>query len=288
MVVPVGSHVPVTGGLVSGALRYADEIGAEALQVFLGNPRGWALSAGDAEQDHAFRRRCEDRGLPVAVHIPYLVNLGSPTPQTLRRSLESVRHNLRRAARIGALGAVVHTGSSVVARGYEPAMKQVREGLRPIVDELPDDGPTLLLEPTAGQGRSLCAGIDQLPAYLDALDWHPKVGVCLDTCHVFAAGAPLDVRGGMTKTLNQLVAFVGPGRLRLVHANDSAQPRSSGTDRHERIGRGLIGVAAFKALLRHPAVRGVPVILETPGGRDAYAEDLALLKKLRRRARVSG
>lgn len=275
--------MPVSRGPIEGGLRYAEKVGAEAIQVFVGNPRGWALSAGDAEADREFRRRCAERGLPVAVHLPYLVNLGSPTPLTLRRSLESVRHNLYRAARIGAIGAVVHTGSCVVEQTYDKAMTQVRDGLLPILDELSVPAPGLLLEPTAGQGRSLCAGIDQLPAYLDALDWHPKVGVCLDTCHVFAAGAPLDVRGGMTRTLNRLVDLVGPGRLQLVHANDSCGRRGSGRDRHERIGRGWIGLPAFGALLRHPAVRGVPVLLETPGGRDADVEDIALLKRLRDR-----
>lgn len=279
--VPVGAHVPVARGPVKGGLRYAEEIGAEAIQIFVGNPRGWALSPGNPADDRAFRRECERRGLPVAVHIPYLVNLGSPTPLTFERSVESVRHNLARAARIGAFGAVVHTGSCVLEQSYDRAMRQLRDGLLPLLDQLSDSDPLLLVEPTAGQGRSLCASTDELPEYLAALDWHPKLGVCLDTCHVFAAGAPLNVRGGMTGTLNRLVAAIGPDRLRLVHANDSAQPRGSGRDRHERVGRGYIGLAAFKALLRHPAMRGVPVILETPGGREAYAEDLALLKGFR-------
>lgn len=284
--VPVGSHVPVTGGLVKGALAAAHDLGAEAIQVFVGNPRGWALSEGDPRQDAAFRTRCEQLRLPVVVHTPYLVNLGSPTPSTLEHSIASVRHNLRRAGEIGAVGAVVHTGSCVDAGGYDLAMKQVREGLLPVLDELDardPRGPLLLLEPTAGQGQSLCAGIEDLPAYLGALDHHPRVGICLDTCHVFAAGAPLDRRGGMTTTLDRLVELTGPARLRVVHANDSQAPIGSLRDRHERIGRGHIGTAAFRALLRHQAMRGVPVILETPGGKDAWRADIELLKQLRRR-----
>ncbi|MEQ7007331.1 deoxyribonuclease IV [Actinopolymorpha sp. B17G11] len=284
---PIGSHVPVSGGLVKGAFRVASGIGASALQVFVGNPRGWALAHGDPAQDHAFRDQCAGAGFPAYVHTPYLVNLGSPTATTVRRSLDSIAHNLARGHRIGARGVVVHTGSCVAQGGFDQAMRQVREGLLPLLDKLPDDGPTLLLEPTAGQGQSLCAGVDQLPAYLDALERHPRLGICLDTCHVFAAGAPLDRRRGMTRTLDTLVETIAPVRLELVHANDSKDPCGSFRDRHERIGQGHIGKAAFGELLRHPAVQGVPLIVETPGGKDAWAEDIALLRRLAARKRRS-
>jgi len=284
--VPVGAHVPVGKGLARGALPYAQDIAAEAVQVFVGNPRGWALTDGDPEQDQAFRAGCERHGLAVYVHTPYLVNLGSPTPTTVERSAAAARHNLARAAAIGARGVVVHTGSCVTEDHYRRGLRQVREELLPILDALPDSGPLLLLEPTAGQGRSLCAGVDDLPPYLDALERHPRVGICLDTCHVFAAGAPLDEPGGLTATLDRLAELAGPGRLRLVHGNDSKDPRGWFRDRHERIGRGTIGRTAFTELFRHPAMDGVPVVLETPGGKEAYAEDLALLKTLREDASV--
>ena len=280
--IPIGSHVPVAGGLAKGAFRFAAEIGATTLQVFVGNPRGWAPAHGDPRDDDAFRTLCGDAGIPAFVHTPYLVNLGSPTELTARRSVDAIDHNLRRAERIGARGVVVHTGSGVAEGGHDQAMKQVREGLLPLLDSLAEDGPALLLEPTAGQGRSLCAGLDDLPAYLDALDRHPRLGICLDTCHVFAAGAPLDQRGGMTRTLDRLVQLSAPVPLCLVHANDSKDARGSMRDRHERIGRGHIGEAAFRALIRHRAMRGVPVILETPGGRDAWTEDIALLGGMRK------
>jgi deoxyribonuclease IV len=281
---PVGSHVPVGKGLVAGALRTAEEIGAETLQVFVGNPRGWALSAGDPAVDAAFRETCAARALRVFVHTPYLVNLGSPTPATYERSVATIAHNLERAARIGAQGVVVHTGSCVNAETLDQAMRQVREGLLPVLEGLgssADEGPWLLLEPTAGQGRSLCAGVDDLGPYLDALDRHPRVGVCLDTCHVFAAGAPLDEPGGTTRTLDRLVEVAGPGRLRLVHANDSKDPRGSLRDRHERVGEGHIGEAAFAELFAHPATDGVPFVAETPGSGEVGSPCLPLLKKLR-------
>lgn len=282
---PVGTHVQVGKGLVAGALAQADALGCETIQVFAGNPRGWALSAGDPAVDAAFRDATAERGMRVFVHAPYLVNLGSPTPATYERSVASVAHNLRRAAEIGAEGVVVHTGSCVDAGTLDAAMRQVREGLLPLLDALgsdPDDaGPWLLLEPTAGQGQSLCAGVDDLEAYLAALDHHPRAGVCLDTCHVFAAGAPLDEPGGTTATVDRLVEIAGPGRLRLVHANDSQDVRGAFKDRHEKLGEGHIGLAAFEELFAHPATDGVPFILETPGSRDLDDPQHDLLTKLR-------
>lgn len=282
---PVGSHVFVGKGLVAGALRTAEEIGAEAVQVFVGNPRGWALSPGDPAVDAEFARTCADRGVRAFVHTPYLVNLGSPTAATYERSVASIAHNLARAARLGAEGVVVHTGSCVEDGAVDAAFRQVREGLLPVLDGLPDDGPWLLLEPTAGQGRSLCGGVEDLGPYLDVLDHHPRVGICLDTCHVFAAGAPLDEPGGATHTLDRLVEVAGPDRLRLVHANDSKDPRGSLRDRHERIGEGRIGEQAFVELLAHAATEGVPFVAETPGSGDGGVPGtcVPLLKKLRDR-----
>jgi deoxyribonuclease-4 len=217
----------------------------------------------------------------VFVHAPYLVNLGSPTAATYEKSVASVAHNLVRAAAIGAEGVVVHTGSCVDAGTLDVAMRQVRAGLLPILEALGDDAPWLLLEPTAGQGQSLCAGVDDLEAYLAALDGHPRAGICLDTCHVFAAGAPLDEPGGATATVDRIVELGGPGRLRLVHANDSKDVRGAFKDRHEKIGEGHIGLGAFEELFAHPATAGVPFILETPGTRDVGDPQIELLKKLR-------
>ncbi|WP_309650057.1 deoxyribonuclease IV [Nocardioides sp.] len=289
---PIGTHVLVGKGLVDGALASADELGAETLQVFVGNPRGWALSPGKPAEDTRFREETARRGMRTFIHTPYLVNLGSPTAATYANSVALVAHNLRRAAEIGAEGVVVHTGSYVDPGGspaeqsarHRAAMAQVREGLLPILDTISDeDAPWLLLEPTAGQGRSLCAGVEDLTGYLDALDHHPKAGICLDTCHVFAAGAPLDEPGGASATLDRIVEIGGAGRLRLVHANDSMDVRGAFKDRHQRIGEGHIGTGAFEELLAHPATEGVPFVLETPGSRDAGNADIPLLKELRDR-----
>lgn len=282
---PVGTHLQVGTGLATGTLPRARAMGLEALQVFCGNPRGWALTEGRPEQDAAFRDGCAADGIRVVVHAPYLVNLGSPDPTTYARSVASVAHNLRRAAEIGAEAVVVHTGSYVAATGepglHERALRRVGEGLLPVLERLGDGDPWLLLERTAGQGRSLCAGVADLGPYLDALDRHPRVGVCLDTCHAFAAGEPLDEPGGTTDTLDRLVAVAGPGRLRLVHLNDSADPRGSGRDRHARLGEGRIGLGAVSEVLAHPATAGVPVVLETPGSRDPDDDQIALVRRMR-------
>lgn len=278
---PVGSHLAVGRGLARGALATAVARGHEALQVFVGNPRGWALSAGDPREDAAFRDGAAEAGVRTFVHTPYLVNLGSPTATTYERSVASIAHNLARAAAIGAEGVVVHAGSAVADGSVGTAMRQVREGLLPLLDALGDAGPDLLVEPTAGQGRSLCGRVDDLEAYLGALDHHPRVGVCLDTCHVFAAGDPLDEPGGTTATVDRLVEIGGPDRLRLVHANDSKDVRGAHLDRHEKLGEGHIGLDAFAELLAHPATEGVPLVLETPGSRDADDPDVEVLRRLR-------
>jgi deoxyribonuclease-4 len=279
---PVGAHVPVAGGLATKGLGYARQLGAETVQVFVANPRGWATGPGDPAQDEEFRDGCAGAGLPSYVHAPYLINFGSHTPETVERSLASLRHSLRRARAIGALGVVVHTGSATGGRAREAALAQVRERMRPLLEELThDDDPYLLLEPTAGQGSSLCSLAEDLGPYLDALDRHPRVGLCLDTCHAFAAGHDMALPGGVDRMFAEIESAAGPGRLRLIHANDSKAGCASHLDRHENIGAGRIGVDPFRELLAHPATSGVPLVIETPGGPDGHASDVKLLQSLR-------
>ncbi|PGH50756.1 deoxyribonuclease IV [Streptomyces sp. Ru87] len=279
---PVGSHVPVAGGLAAKGLAYAREIGAETVQVFVANPRGWATPAGNPAQDEAFRAGCAAGSVPAYVHAPYLINFGSHTEATVELSVASLRHSLRRGRAIGALGVVVHTGSATGGRERAEALAQVRERLLPLLDELThDDDPPLLLEPTAGQGASLCSLAEDLGPYFDALDRHPRLGVCLDTCHAYAAGHDMAAPGGTKALLDELVETVGEGRLRLVHANDSKDVVGAHKDRHENIGSGHIGAEPFAELFSHPATEGVPLVIETPGGTAGHAADVARLKELR-------
>lgn len=288
---PVGSHVPFTGGLAASSLRYAEAVGAEAIQVFAANPRGWALPACDPAQDELLGAEASRRGWPVFVHAPYLVNLASPDPGTRDRSAAAVRYCLERGARLGARGVIMHAGSSVGAP-RDGALRQVRELVLPMLEAVPEGGagrgpgqgpgPGLLIEPMAGQGTMLCSRPAELHGYLAALDWHPRAGVCLDTCHVFAAGHDLTAPDGVAALLDALAdAGAGGGRLALIHANDSLDGCGSHHDRHETIGAGKIGTGPFRDLLHHPATAGVPFIAETPGGEKGHARDIALLRSLR-------
>ncbi|MCL6537623.1 MAG: deoxyribonuclease IV [Acidothermus sp.] len=278
---PIGVHTPVAGGLVQGALGHCRDVGAEAIQLFVSNPRGWARPNGDPQEDSRFKTACEAARLPVFVHAPYLVNLGSPTPATLENSILAIRHCLGRAMQIGARGVVVHAGSAVSSLGRSSALKQVREALLPILDDIPDGGPDVLVEPTAGGGQSLAARVEEVAEYLANLDFHPRLGVCLDTCHLFAAGYDLAAPGGMRSLLNAVDRCIGRRRLKLVHVNDSKAPCGSNRDAHERIGKGLIGLTPLQELFRHPATKGVPLILETSGKIAENQEDVAVLKALR-------
>ena len=274
----IGAHVPVGGGLARQGLAYAARVGAEAVQVFVSNPRGWAPAAGRPAEDAAFREGCASSGIRAFVHAPYLINFGSPTPATLAHSVGALSHALTRAAAIGAVGVVVHGGSAVAGGTRERALAQLREAVLPLLD---DGGPALLIEPTAGGGEPLAATIDQLGEVFSVLESHPRLGVCLDTCHAFAAGEDLTARGGVKKVLDHLVAVVGRGRLRLVHANDSRDPLGSSRDRHESLGAGTLGLGVFQQLVRHPAVRRAAVVVETPGDEAGHLRDIGLLKGFR-------
>jgi deoxyribonuclease-4 len=278
---PVGAHIRVAGGLATTGLAYARQVGAEAVQVFVSNPRGWAPAAGDPAQDRAFRAGCAAAGLPVFVHAPYLVNLASPNPLFRERSVASVAHSLARGRVVGARGVVVHAGSAVDAEHRDRALQLMRDLLLPLLDRLTDDDPAVLVEPSAGGGLPVAADLPGLAALFDTLDRHPRLGVALDTCHLYAAGHDLARPGGMRAALNFLSRHVGQDRLRLVHANDSKDPCGSCRDRHANIGAGYIGVAPFAELFRHAAVSGVPVLVETPGEASGHAADIALLKQLR-------
>jgi deoxyribonuclease-4 len=276
----IGAHVPVAGGLATAGLTYAAAVGAEVIQVFAANPRSWATAPGNPAQDEALRRHSAETGLPVFVHAPYLINLGSSDELTASRSVSALADALRRGEEIGARGVVVHTGSAVGGE-RDAALRQVASGLLPLLDKLGDDAPDVLLEPMAGQGQMLCADVSELEAYLDMLGRHPRACVCVDTCHVFAAGHDLRAPGGPAALLDALMRAAGPGRVKLVHANDSAAGCGSRRDRHANIGAGEIGTAPMRELLRHPALADVPFVVETPGNEQAHARDIATLKQLR-------
>jgi deoxyribonuclease-4 len=277
----IGAHTPTSGGMAKRSIAYAQETKSEAIQVFASNPRGWAMPEANVEADTAFRTRASELDIETYVHAPFLINLGSPTVGTYENSLASTAYSLKRGREIGSKGVVIHTGSAVDVNHVAKAWKQINKGMMPILKKLTDEDPWLLLEPTAGQGQSLVKELDDLTKYFDALEWHPKVGVCLDTCHVFAAGHDIAKKGGMTETLDLLVKIVGIERIQLIHANDSMDVCGALKDRHQNIGAGEIGVKPFQELLAHPAVANAPLILETPGMEPEHGQEVALLKSMR-------
>jgi len=277
----IGAHVPTSGGMAKRAIEYAKTIKAEAIQVFASNPRGWAMPETSHEADQAFIEKANELEIETYIHAPFLINLGSPTEGTYKNSLASTKYSLKRGREIKAKGVVIHTGSAVDEGNIKKAWKQIHEGMMPILSELDDQDPWLLLEPTAGQGQSLVKRLEDLNNYFEALEWHPKVGICLDTCHVFAAGHDIKSKGGMSATIDLLVEVAGAERIQLIHANDSMDVLGSLKDRHQNLGDGEIGSKPFAELLAHPAIADAPLILETPGEELEHGREVAMLMKMR-------
>jgi deoxyribonuclease-4 len=289
--VRIGAHVSVAGGLPR-AVGNAVAVGCEALQVFVSNPRGWAPPPVDPPADQRFRDELAQAGLgPLFVHAPYLVNFASASQATLERSREVVAATVAKAAALGAAGVVVHAGQAL-ATGRTAALASTREALLPLADTAQGlagvgPGPDLVLELTAGTRGALAARFEEMAELLAACDGHPRLKVCMDTCHAHAAGYDLADPAGATKALDELFATLGT-RVVLVHANDSRDPVGAGRDRHCPIGAGTIGEPGFAAILAHPGLATLPVITETTGDPDQMAADITRLKRLRATAGGSG
>lgn len=276
----ISAHVSVAGGLAK-ALPRAEAIGAEAIQVFLANPRAWAPPQVDEAADARFRDGCADRGVAVFVHAPYLINFGSPDHVTQARSAAALEFSLRRAAAVGAAAVVMHAGSAVLGHPRAAAFAQVRDRVPRVLDATA--GPRLLIEPTAGGGGALASDAASLHDYLDALGRDERVGVCLDTCHLHAAGHDMSDVAAFARALRAYRRAAGPAGIGLVHANDSRDRVGSRRDRHAAIGRGTIGRAAFAALFSSASPASVALIVETAEA--DHAADIATLKALRDAAR---
>jgi deoxyribonuclease IV len=274
--VRIGAHVSVAGGL-ERAVGNATAVGCESLQVFVSNARGWAPPPVDPAADERFRADLQAAGLgPLFVHAPYLVNFASASPLTRERSREVVAATLAKAAAIDATGVVVHAGAAL-ASGRTAGLATTREALLPLADAA---GRDLVLELTAGTRGALAARFEEMAELLAACEHHPRLKVCMDTCHAQAAGYDLGDPAGVAKALDELFATLGE-RVVLVHANDSRDPVGAGRDRHCPIGTGTIGDQGFAAILSHPGLATLPVITETTGDPDQMATDLTRLKHLR-------
>jgi deoxyribonuclease-4 len=260
-----GAQVRQAGGLLA-ALERAEAMGAEVMQVFAQSPRQWRFPEANPERAAVFGAVWPGRTVVrrVLCHAPYLVNLGSADPALYARSRRCLVDNLRAASAMGASGLVVHVGSHLGA-GLGARLDSVAAALLGALDEAGPDTVPLLLENTAGAGGTIGRSFDELGRVLHAAGGDRRLGVCLDTQHLWASGVPFRTLDEADAVVCRLDAAIGLERLACLHVNDSKVPFGAGVDRHENPGEGTIGRAPFRALLGHPALQGLPAVLEVPG-----------------------
>jgi deoxyribonuclease IV len=272
-----GAHC--SGG-VKGALDHAQEIGAQAVQLFAQSPRMWRFPEHDPALFDAFRARRAKLKLKtgtVLVHSLYLVNLATPDEEMYAKSVETMRRTMDAGCALEADGVVVHVGSHL-GTGLEAGVTRAVPALREVLEHC-SETTWLLLENSAGAGGTIGRSVDELAVLVDALDGHERLGICLDTCHLWVSGVDVTDPEVVDATVAEVEAKVGLDRLRALHVNDALDPLGANRDRHASIGRGVLrsGLGAF---LAHPRLQGLPAVLETPGP-DGHGPDKAELRRLR-------
>ena len=284
----LGIHTSIAGSLEKAALKAA-ELGANTFQIFSTSPRMWRGSVPAVADVYRLRAARERHGLsPLVIHAGYLINLASDDPLVRSRSIAAFQGELERAAAIGAEYLVVHPGSAK-GRSREEAIASFALGLRDAAHDFHSHSVTVLLENTAGAGDCLGARFEELQSLRELAHGLTDlpVGFCLDTCHLLAAGFDIAGKTGLERTLREAGETLGWSHIQIFHANDSKAPRGSRVDRHAHIGEGHIGLDAFQRILRHPKLRHIPFILETPvtnPGDDR--RNLDILKRLSARHRT--
>jgi deoxyribonuclease-4 len=277
---PLGAHVSTAGGLSTGVGR-AQALGAECMQLFLSTPQRWQQPNHTDEQVYEFIRLVAETGIgPNFAHANYLINLATADPLMRQRSIDNLSAYATWADRVGLAGIVVHVGSGR-GQSVADAEVQVAGALAEVLA-----GPTtsaILLENSAGSGELLGSRFAQIGGVFDRLERDARLGLCLDTAHTFASGYDLRVDEGLLRALDEISQHIGIERLRLIHANDSKVGLGSAVDRHENIGQGFLGEAAFQLMLAHPALAPLPWVLEVPGY-DDKGPDLPNMEALKRLA----
>lgn len=285
---PLGVHVSVAGGLHL-AFERSEALGCRAIQIFVKNPNQWRHKGLRRESVEAFRAARERSDVEfVVAHAAYLINLAARDRRTLERSRRALADELIRCNRLGVDALVFHPGAHM-GRGEVAGLERISDSMNRVLSIYREReeraGRTararLLLENTAGQGSVLGYRFEQLAEIVYRLEQPGQVGVCLDTCHAFAAGYPLDRPLGLGKALSRLGQLL-PGEPSCIHLNDSLKPFASRRDRHANIGGGLIGKEFFRRLVRHRRLRKTPMVLETPLGDDGlgHVRDLEILAGL--------
>jgi deoxyribonuclease-4 len=285
----------VAGG-VSKAVERAVLHRCEALQIFSKNASQWRGKPLDPAEVGAFRRRIDETGItPVVSHASYLINLATTFPLLREQSMAAFVDELDRAETLGLLGVVIHPGTCT-AGSEDDALRLIADAIRRAFKARPRRRTMVLLEHTAGQGRTVGHRFEHLATILEHLDGSPRIGVCLDTCHLVASGYDIVSEAGYAETFAALDRLVGLDRVKVFHGNDSKKPCGSRVDRHEHIGKGCLGLAPFRRLLTDPRFADRPMLIETakatrserPGAivKDPFdVKNLATLRRLRAQGR---
>jgi deoxyribonuclease-4 len=278
---PLGAHCSVAGGMPNSIAR-ATSLGCTAAQVFVKNAAQWRWRQLEEEEAAAFRAAHAGSAVgPLVAHASYLINLCGTDPVILARSREALADELARCARLGVGGLVLHPGAHLGA-GEEAGVERVAASLDAVLSGLPGAPVRVLLENTAGQGSCMGHRLEHLAAIRDRVAEPARVGICLDTCHAFAAGYALHEPAGYEEMFAEIEERIGLAALGCMHLNDSLRPFGSRRDRHAHIGEGEIGLGAFARLLQDPRLAAVPMIIETETGDDleGHRRDLETLRGL--------
>ncbi len=278
----IGAHVSPAGGLPK-AIERGQERGCRAIQIFNQSPRMWRANPYREEDVAAFREAMEESPIEaVMIHAVYLLNCASEDPDIRTKSLASLTNSLRAGAAIGACGVVLHPGSAKTG-DVPSAIARAGETIREALADS-EDCP-LHLENTAGAGGTLGRSIEELGALIEASGGDERIGLCLDSCHLFASGYDIRTAAGMDKTVSEISSEIGLERVGSLHLNDSQTPLSSNRDRHADIGEGELGEEGCAAFLSAPDLQGLPCVLETPGPdrKGATAEEVAFAVELQER-----
>ena len=273
----IGAHTSAQGG-AHRALLEGIEIGATTIQFFTRNQRQWAAKPLSEEEIDLFKETLAATGLQkIMSHDSYLINLGSPDAEALQKSRKAFKEELTRCQQLGVTFLNFHPGAATHGT-EEEALEQICNSLAQMED-IADKGKTrLLLETTAGQGTSIGHRFEHIAFILEKVHKKIPVGVCIDTCHIFAAGYDIRTKEAWDKTLETFDAIVGLKHLYAFHVNDSFKPFGSRRDRHAPLGKGEIGIKCFEVMMTHPKIRGIPKYLETPDGPALWKEEIALLR----------
>ena len=275
-----GAHC--SGG-IKKAIDKAVEMGAEVVQLFAQSPRTWRFPAHDPADLERFRERRAETGLDALVHALYLVNLAAPDNEVYTKSVETMRSTVDTACAIDADGVVFHVGSHLGA-GLDKALERVVPALEQVLGRC-SERPWLLMENSAGAGGTVGRSLDELAVIFDALGRHERLGICLDSCHLWVSGVDVTDAAALDALLDDLDERIGLDRLRALHANDAKAPLGSNRDRHDNIRDGLIG-DGLGTFLANPRLQHLPVVLEVPGadGKGPNADELAKLRALHEQA----